>query len=123
MPGVKISRLAFIAALAPVLAGLICACSETAPQPTLDELVRRPDFEQCLRDSGVQAGQLSDCMANNPDEASARDCIAVHVSGKNGAAKATIDRCFNLRQQQQPASTSPMGLNCYQGLMGGVTCK
>jgi hypothetical protein len=124
MFGAKIcGRLTFAATLAPILAGLISACSETPPQPTLDELVRRPDFQQCLQDCGVLPGQIGDCMANNPDEASARDCIAAHVSQNKGSAKDQIDRCFNLRQQPQPDSNSPMGLNCYQGQMGAMTCQ
>lgn len=128
MYGAKI-RLTFAAALVSILAGLISACAESPPQPTLDELVRRPDFQQCLQDCGVQPGQIGDCMANNPDEASARDCIAAYASQKKGSIKGAgsvkgeIDRCFNLRQQPQPDSNSPLGLNCYQSVMGGVTCQ
>jgi hypothetical protein len=123
MLGAKIRRLTFVTVLAPILAGLISACSDTPAQPTLDELVRRPDFQQCLQDCGVQPGQIGDCMANNPDETSARDCIAAYASQKKGCGKGAIERCFDLRQQQQPDSNSPMGLNCYQGQMSGVPCQ
>jgi len=110
------------AALALIPAASICACSASPPQPTLDELVRGPGFEQCLRDSGVQPAQLSDCMANNPDEKSARGCIAAHVTKTGGAGKGTIDRCFNL-QQQRPESNTPLGLNCNQDPTGTMTCR
>jgi hypothetical protein len=109
--------------LAPVLAAAICACSESPPQPTLDELVRKPGFEQCLRDSGVQPGQISDCMADNPAEVSARDCIAAHVSRNNGAVKGAIDRCFKPQQPSRPDSAAPLGLNCNQDRTGSVTCQ
>jgi hypothetical protein len=85
-------------------------------------LLRRPGFEQCLRDSGVQPAQISDCMANNPDETSARDCIAAHVNKKDRAGAGAIDRCFNL-QQQRPDSNAPLGLNCNQDRTGAMTCQ
>jgi len=109
---------------AAILTALISACSESQPQPaTLDELIRRPDFQQCMLDSGVRPDQLSDCLASNPDEPSARACIQARVGAKNGGSKSSaIDRCYNLGTSPPPAPP-PTGLTCYQGMAGSVTCK
>jgi hypothetical protein len=109
-------------AVAAILTALICACSESQP-PTLDELIRRPDFQQCLLDSGVRPDQVSDCIAANPDEPSARACIRARVGAKYGGSKSdALDRCYDLGSQPAPIP-SQIGLTCYQGLTGSVTCR
>jgi hypothetical protein len=110
-------------ALAAVLTALISACSENPQPATLDELIRRPDFQQCMLDSGVRPDQLSDCLASNPDEPSARACIQARVGAKTGGPKSSaIDRCYNLGTSPPPAPP-PTGLTCYQGMAGSVTCN
>lgn len=109
-------------AVAAILCALISACSDSQPA-TLDELIRRPDFQQCLLDSGVRPDQVSDCIAANPDEPSARACIRARVAAKNGGPKSdTLDRCYDLGSQPAPIP-SQVGLTCYQGLTGSVTCR
>jgi hypothetical protein len=109
-------------AVAAMLASLISACSDSQP-PTLDELLRRPDFQQCLLDSGVRPDQVSDCLVANPDEPSARACIRARVGAKYGGRKAdALDRCYDLGSQPPPIP-SQVGLSCYQGLTGSVSCR
>src|SRR5580704_16391694 len=92
----KNSGIIFKLAVGIILAALICACSNSQP-PTLDELIRRPDFQQCLLDSGVRPDQVSDCVAANPDEPSARDCIRARVGTRYGGPKSdALDRCYDL---------------------------
>jgi len=109
-------------AVTATLAVLISACSDSQP-PTLDELIRRPDFQQCLLDSGVRPDQLSDCIVANPDEPSARACIRARVGVKYGGSKSdALDRCYDLGSQPPPIP-SQIGLSCYQGLTGSVSCR
>lgn len=118
------SRTIIKAAIAALLIALISACLESRPEPaTLDELVRRPDFQECMRDSGIRPDQLSECVASNPDEPSARACITALVGAKYGGPKSkALDRCYSMGTVPPPAPP-PTGLTCYQGLMGNVTCK
>jgi len=111
-------------AIAAILAGLIGACStESPPAPTLDELSHNSEFQQCLLDAGIQPRQVSECLAANPDDESARACIQAHLGEKSGAKSSALYRCYHLQPQIQTRTGPPPGnLNCYQGMMG-VTCK
>ncbi len=110
----------------PVLAaaGLIAACAAGPHEPTLDELAHNPGFQQCLLDSGIEPDQLTQCMAGNPDDESARACLQAHLGEKYaGPASSALYRCYHLPAQMQAAASPPPGrLNCYRGLMG-VTCR
>jgi hypothetical protein len=102
---------------------LLPACSETPHEATLDELIRRPDFQQCMMDSGVAPSRISDCLANNPDEPSARACIAARAGKNNGPESSALNRCYNLSAEPAFSPSSPIGLNCSQSMTGNVTCK
>lgn len=86
----------------------------------MDELVRKPEFQQCLLDSGIQPRQVSECIANNPDDESARACIQAHLAEKYGPRSQALYRCFGAPQAR--ASAPPGGVNCYRGIMG-ETCR
>ena len=111
-------------AIAAILAALIGACSTESPhEPTLDELTHNSEFQQCLLDAGIQPRQVSECLASNPDDESARACVQAHLTEKTGARSGALYRCYHLQPQMQTrAGPAPGNLNCYQGLMG-VTCK
>ncbi len=118
----KNSRLAWRLVLAAILTGSVGACaSETPPEPTLDEMVRKPEFQQCLLDSGIQPRQVSECLASNPDDESARACIQAHLVEKYGPRSDALYRCYRLQPQTQ-VNAPPGGMNCYRGIMG-ETCK
>lgn len=120
----KNSRLTWRLVVAATLAGLIGACSTESPhQPTLDELARNSEFQQCLLDTGIQPRQVSECLAGNPDDESARACLQAHLGEKSGPKSTALYRCYHLSPQLQTRASPPPGnLNCYRGLMG-VTCK
>lgn len=118
----KNSHMAWRFLLAAIIAGLVGACASESPQePTLDELVRKPEFQQCLLDSGIQPRQVSECIASNPDDESARACIQAHLGEKNGPRSDALYRCYRLQPHTQVIA-SPAGMNCYTGIIG-ETCK
>jgi hypothetical protein len=114
----------FLPILILAAAGLISACAtEAPPEPTLDELSHNPGFQQCLLDAGIQPRQVSECLAGNPDDESARACLQAHVVEKSGPKSTALYRCYHLPLQMQTRASPPPGkLNCYRGVMG-VTCK
>ncbi len=114
----------FLPILILAATGLIGACATQAPpEPTLDELAHNPGFQQCLLDSGIRPHQVTECLAGNPDDESARACLQAHVPQKSGPKSTALYRCYHLPQQMQTRASAPPGkLNCYRGLMG-VTCK
>ncbi len=115
-----ILNLVVVAAVACVVGG--CA-TESPHEPTLDELAHNSEFQQCLLDVGIQPRQVSECMAGNPDDESARACLQAHLGEKSGPKSTALYRCYHLQPQIQTQAIPPPGhLNCYRGLMG-VTCK
>jgi hypothetical protein len=123
IPVPKISRSISKLAVTAILFGLVSACSESQPQPaTLDELMQRTDFQQCMLDSGIRPDQVSECVAANPDEPSARGCIQAHLVKKYGHNSKALDRCYELGSSPPPPPP-PTGLTCYHGMAGGLTCK
>jgi hypothetical protein len=76
-----------------------------------------------MMDSGVAPSRISECLANHPDEPSARACIAARAGKNNGPESTALDRCYNLPPEQAFSPSSPIGLNCSQGRTGNVTCK
>jgi hypothetical protein len=76
-----------------------------------------------MLDSGVASSQISKCLADNPDEPSARACIAARAGTKSSPKSTALDRCYNLQAEQAVSPSAPIGLNCYQGMTGNVTCK
>ncbi|HEY2108193.1 MAG TPA: hypothetical protein VGH29_20510 [Candidatus Binataceae bacterium] len=86
-------------------------------------MVRKPEFQQCLLDSGIQPGQVSECIANNPDDESAQACLQAHLGEKSGPRSNALYRCYHLQARVQTQASPPPGsVNCYRGLMG-VTCN
>jgi hypothetical protein len=119
----KYSWLTWRLAAAAILA-LISACaSDSAREPTLDELARNSEFQQCLLDSGIQPRQVTECVGSNPDDESARACLQAHLGEKTGPRSNALYRCYHLQPQMQTQANPPPGnLNCYRGMMG-VTCQ
>jgi hypothetical protein len=76
-----------------------------------------------MMDSGVAPSRISECLANHPDEPSARACIAARMGKKNGTSSTALDRCYNLSAEPAFSPSSPIGLSCSQGMTGDVTCK
>lgn len=110
-------------AVAAILLSIGACASENPPEPTLDELAHNPEFQQCLLDAGIQPRQVSDCVASNPDDESARACLQARLGEKSGARSNALYRCYHLPPQMATKASPPPGsLNCYRGLMG-VTCK
>jgi len=83
-----------------VAAAAATACSaDKAPDPTLNELLQKPEFQQCLADSGIPLRQVSECVADNPDEESARACIQAHLDKKSVSKSDALYRCYHPRPQ------------------------
>jgi hypothetical protein len=79
-----------------VAAGLATACSaQKPPDPTMGDLVRTPEFQQCLLDAGIQPRQLSDCLVANPDEESLRACLQADLGEKSGSNSDALYRCYH----------------------------
>jgi hypothetical protein len=76
-----------------------------------------------MMDSGVAPSRISECLANNPDEPLARACIAARMGKKYGPSSTALDRCYNLPAEPAFSASSPIGLTCYQGIAGNMTCK
>ena len=114
-----IPRFAPSLALAAVLVPLL-ACSQVPGQAALDDLMRRADFQQCLRYSGIAPSQISRCVAVNPDEPSARACIETHLGANQGPQAKALDRCYNLGSQ--PAYLPPGTLTCSSASLANSSC-
>jgi hypothetical protein len=117
----KKSRLAWRIVLLAIVTGFVGACASESPhEPTLDELMRKPEFQQCLLDSGIQPRRVGECLASNPDDESARACIQAHLGEKYGPRSQALYRCYRLQPQiQTQASPPPGSVNCYRGRPDG----
>jgi hypothetical protein len=110
-------------AVAAILLSISACASESAHEPTLDELTHNSEFQQCLLDSGIQPRQVRDCIAGNPDDESARACLQAHLGEKSGPKSDALYRCYHLQPQMATRAAPPPGnLNCSRGLLG-VTCR
>jgi hypothetical protein len=121
----KSFQLILALAVGLAVATAICACGAGTPsEPTLNELSQNTEFQQCLVGAGVPRRQISECLVNNPNEESARACIQAHSGEKSDPKSIALYRCYHLQPETVTQAKPPSGqLNCYGGMMGGVTCR
>jgi hypothetical protein len=75
---------------------LVNGCNAQGPPgPTMGDLVRTPEFQECLLDIGITQRQLSDCLIANPDEDSFRACLQADLGEKSGPKSDALYRCYH----------------------------